>query len=158
MAALRATARLQQSFMRSCLRWQISRCGKISLSRARSTNTARFKAIGGVNEKIEGFFDVCAARGLTGTQGVLIPKSNVQHLMLRQDVIHACAQGKFGIYPIVTIDEGIALLTGRAAGRRGAEGAYPPDSINGLIEARLRSFARALERARRALSHEQGET
>ena len=116
------------------------------------------QAIGGVNEKIEGFFDLCAARGLTGTQGVLIPKSNVQHLMLRQDVIHACAQGKFGIYPIVTIDEGIALLTGRAAGRRGAEGAYPSDSINGLIEARLRSFARALERARRALSHEQGET
>ena len=116
------------------------------------------QAIGGVNEKIEGFFDVCAARGLTGTQGVLIPKSNVQHLMLRQDVIHACAQGKFGIYPIVTIDEGIALLTGRAAGRRGAEGAYPSDSINGLIEARLRSFARALEKARRALSHEQGET
>jgi predicted ATP-dependent protease len=116
------------------------------------------QAIGGVNEKIEGFFDLCAARGLTGTQGVLIPKSNVQHLMLRQEVIHACAQGKFGIYPIVTIDEGVALLTGRAAGRRGAEGAYPSDSINGLIEARLRSFARALERARRALSNEQGET
>jgi predicted ATP-dependent protease len=116
------------------------------------------QAIGGVNEKIEGFFDVCAARGLSGTQGVLIPKSNVQHLMLRQDVIDACAQGKFAVYPIVTIDEGIALLTGRAAGRRGAEGAYPSDSVNGLIEVRLRSFARVLEQSRRALSHEQGET
>jgi lon-related putative ATP-dependent protease len=116
------------------------------------------QAIGGVNEKIEGFFDVCAARGLSGTQGVLIPKSNVQHLMLRQDVIDACAQGNFAVYPIVTIDEGIALLTGRAAGRRGAEGAYPSDSVNGQIEVRLRSFARVLEQSRRALSHEQGET
>jgi lon-related putative ATP-dependent protease len=116
------------------------------------------QAIGGVNEKIEGFFDVCVARGLTGTQGVLIPKSNVQHLMLRQDVIDACAQGTFAVYPVVTIDEGIALLTGRAAGQRGEEGGYPADSINGLIESRLRSFARALEKARRALSHEQGET
>jgi predicted ATP-dependent protease len=116
------------------------------------------QAIGGVNEKIEGFFDVCVARGLSGTQGVLIPKSSVQHLMLREDVIDACAQGKFAVYPIVTIDEGIALLTGRAAGRRGADGAYPTDSINGLIESRLRSFARVLEQSRRALSHEQGET
>jgi predicted ATP-dependent protease len=100
------------------------------------------QAIGGVNEKIEGFFDICAARGLTGTQGVLIPNSNVQHLMLRQDVIEACAQGKFFIYPIAAIDEGIALLTRRAAGERGPDGTYPADSINGLIEARLRSFAK----------------
>jgi predicted ATP-dependent protease len=100
------------------------------------------QAIGGVNEKIEGFFDICAARGLTGTQGVLIPSSNVQHLMLRQDVIEACAQGKFFIYPIAAIDEGIALLTRRAAGERGPDGTYPADSINGLIEARLRSFAK----------------
>jgi len=116
------------------------------------------QAIGGVNEKIEGFFDVCAARGLSGTQGVLIPKSNVQHLMLRQDVIDACAAGKFAIYPVVTVDEGIALLSGYAAGQRGADGTYPGDSINGLIETRLRTFARALEQARKALSHDQGET
>ena len=99
------------------------------------------QAIGGVNEKIEGFFDICSARGLTGKQGVLIPQANVQHLMLRQDVIEACAAGRFAIYPVSTIDEGIALLTGRAAGARGADGNYPPDSINRRIEDRLRAFA-----------------
>ena len=77
------------------------------------------QAIGGVNEKIEGFFDICAARGLTGTQGVLIPASNVQHLMLREDVVKACADGRFAVYPIATIDEGIALLTGLAGGASG---------------------------------------
>jgi lon-related putative ATP-dependent protease len=116
------------------------------------------QAIGGVNEKIEGFFEICKARGLTGIQGVLIPKSNVQHLMLRQDVIDACAAGAFAVYPIVTVDEGIALLTGRAAGQRGLENTYPADSINGLIESRLQSFARTQELARRALLHEQGDT
>ena len=82
------------------------------------------QAIGGVNEKIEGFFDICQARGLTGTQGVLIPQSNVQHLMLRQDVIEACRAGRFAVYPIATIDDGIALLTGLAAGARGPDGEY----------------------------------
>jgi predicted ATP-dependent protease len=115
------------------------------------------QAIGGVNEKIEGFFDICAARGLTGKQGVLIPKSNVQHLMLRRDVISACTEGKFSIYPIGTIDEGITLLTGRAAGSR-SQGAYAVDSINGLIESRLRSFARTQELARKALLNGQTET
>ena len=116
------------------------------------------QAIGGVNEKIEGFFDICKARGLTGTQGVMIPRSNIQHLMLRRDVIDACANGIFSIYPISSADEGIALLTGCAAGRRGADGNSPTDSVNGLIELRLRSFARAQEQTRRALSHEQDET
>jgi lon-related putative ATP-dependent protease len=101
------------------------------------------QAIGGVNEKIEGFFDVCDKRGLTGTQGVLIPKANVDHLVLREDVVEAAAAGKFFIYPVETIDEGIALLTGREAGERDAEGAYPEDSINGLVEARLTAFAAA---------------
>ena len=100
------------------------------------------QAIGGVNEKIEGFFDICRARGLTGTQGVLIPRSNVQHLMLRRDVIDACAAGKFSVYPIATIDEGVALLTSCAAGARGVDGVYPPDSVNRLIEDRFRGFAR----------------
>ena len=99
------------------------------------------QAIGGVNEKIEGFFDICKARGLTGTQGVLIPEANTQHLMLRKDVIDACEAGKFAVYPIARIDEGIALLTGRAAGARGADGAFPADSINRLVEDRLRAFA-----------------
>lgn len=116
------------------------------------------QAIGGVNEKIEGFFDICAARGLTGAQGVLIPKSNVQHLMLRQDIVSACREGQFAVYPIGNIDQGIALLAGRAAGSRGPEGIYAGDSINGLIESRLRSFARAQKRAPEVLSNEQSET
>jgi lon-related putative ATP-dependent protease len=99
------------------------------------------QAIGAVNEKIEGFFDICRARGLTGTQGVLIPKSNVQHLMARRDVVAACAAGTFAVYPISTIDEGIALLTGLDAGGRATDGCYPLGSVNRLVEDRLRSFA-----------------
>jgi predicted ATP-dependent protease len=99
------------------------------------------QAIGGVNEKIEGFFDICQRRGLTGTQGVLIPKANVQHLMLREDVVAACAAGRFAIYPIATVDEGMTLLTGLAAGERGADGRYPEGSLNYRVEERLRSFA-----------------
>jgi len=100
------------------------------------------QAIGGVNEKIEGFFDICRARGLTGPQGVLIPSSNVQHLMLRHDVIEACEAAKFAVYPVTTIDEGMALLTSRTAGERDSCGIYPPHSFNRLVEDRLRSFAR----------------
>ncbi len=103
----------------------------------------RVQAIGGVNEKIEGFFDVCNKRGLTGTQGVLIPKSNLDHLVLREDVVEAAAAGKFFIFPVETIDQGIALLTGREAGDRDTEGAYPEESVNGLVEARLTAFAAA---------------
>lgn len=99
------------------------------------------QAIGGVNDKIEGFFDICARRGLTGTQGVLIPQANVQHLMLRPDVVEACKAGRFFVYPISTIDEGMALLCGLAAGTRDATGAFPPASINRRVEDRLRGFA-----------------
>jgi len=99
------------------------------------------QAIGGVNEKIEGFFDICRARGLTGTQGVLIPQANVQHLMLRADVVEACAKGRFAIYPVATIDEGIAILTDCPAGERDEEGQYPAGSINRRVEDRLRAFA-----------------
>jgi predicted ATP-dependent protease len=97
--------------------------------------------IGGVNQKIEGFFDVCRARGLDGSQGVLIPVANVQHLMLRQDVVEACEAGEFAVYPVATIDDGIALLTGLAAGERAADGQYPAGSVNRLVEERLRAFA-----------------
>ena len=99
------------------------------------------QAIGGVNEKIEGFFDICEKRGLTGTQGVLIPQANVQHLMLRKDVTEACAAGRFAVYPIATINEGVALLTGLAAGERDADGVYPLSSVNRRVEDRLRAFA-----------------
>jgi len=99
------------------------------------------QAIGGVNEKIEGFFDVCVARGLTGKQGVMIPASNVKHLMLREDVVDACKDKKFCILPITTIAEGIEVLTGKKAGKRGAGGKYPSGSINRLVEDRLVGFA-----------------
>ncbi len=99
------------------------------------------QAIGGANDKIEGFFDICKARGLTGTQGVIIPKSNVQHLMLRADVVEACEAGQFAVYAIETIDEGLALLTGLPAGERGADGAFPEGSVNRRAEDRLKGFA-----------------
>ncbi len=98
------------------------------------------QTIGGVNEKIEGFFDLCQARGLTGEQGVLIPQANTKHLMLRQDVVEAAAAGKFHIYPIRTIDEGIELLTGTPAGTPDAHGEYPENSVNGRVVSRLESF------------------
>jgi predicted ATP-dependent protease len=103
------------------------------------------QAIGGVNEKIEGFFDICKSRGLTGDQGVMIPKSNVQHLMLREDVIEAVKQGKFAIHAVSHIDEGIEILTGVKAGERGEDRQFPAGSINRLVEDKLRLFA---ERAR----------
>jgi lon-related putative ATP-dependent protease len=101
----------------------------------------RIQVIGGVNEKIEGFFDVCKARGLTGDQGVLIPAANCRNLMLRQDVIEAAQAGQFHIYPVSTIDEGISLLTGIPAGEANQSGEFPADSINGRVVARLSSFA-----------------
>jgi lon-related putative ATP-dependent protease len=103
------------------------------------------QAIGGVNEKIEGFFDVCRARGLKEGQGVLIPKANVQHLMLREDVVEAVREGKFAVHAVGKIDEGIEILTGVKAGARSAEGRFPVGTINRLVEDKLRSFA---ERAR----------
>jgi len=104
------------------------------------------QAIGGVNEKIEGFFDICAKRGLTGRQGVLIPQSNAKHLMLRSEVVEACRAGKFAIYPITTIDQGIEVLTGVSAGVRGPDGKYTAETINGRVERRLAEFAAARRR------------
>jgi lon-related putative ATP-dependent protease len=101
----------------------------------------QIQPIGGVNEKIEGFFDVCRSRGLTGEQGVLIPAANVHHLMLRHDVVEAARAGQFHIYPVTTVDEGITLLTGLPAGEPDANGDYPPDSINGRVMARLSLLA-----------------
>lgn len=104
------------------------------------------QAIGGVNEKIEGFFDLCKARGLTGSQGVLIPASNVKHLMLRHDVVEAVATGQFRIFPIETIDQGIEVLTGVPAGERDASGNFPESSLNGRVEARLIQMAEKREK------------
>jgi predicted ATP-dependent protease len=110
------------------------------------------QAIGGVNQKIEGFFDICVARGLTGGQGVLIPAANVKHLVLRPRVVEAARAGKFCIWPVRRIDEGIALLTGHSAGARGPDGKYPDGSINAAVETRLAAFAKA----RRAFSTHDG--
>jgi len=99
------------------------------------------QAIGGVNQKIEGFFDLCKARGLTGDQGVLVPIANVKHLMLRHDVVEAVAAGQFHIYPVEHINQGIELLTGMVAGERDEDGNYPEGSVNYLVEERLVGLA-----------------
>jgi lon-related putative ATP-dependent protease len=99
------------------------------------------QAIGGVNEKIEGFYDICREAGLTGEQGVLIPAANVKHLMLHQDVADAIEAGQFRVYPVDHVDQGIELLTGVPAGDRDPDGRYPEDSINRRVEDRLRILA-----------------
>jgi lon-related putative ATP-dependent protease len=100
------------------------------------------QAIGGVNEKIEGFFDVCRAKGLTGAEGVLIPASNVKHLMLRADVVEAAEQGLFHIWPVETVDQAVELLTGLPAGERGEDGRFPEGSVNRRADDRLAEFAK----------------
>jgi len=99
------------------------------------------QAIGGVNEKIEGFFDICNARGLTGGQGVVIPESNVDHLMLREDVIAAAQAARFHVYAVRTVDEAIGLLTGMPAGEPEIIGEARPDTVNGRVALRLREFS-----------------
>ena len=101
--------------------------------------------IGGVNQKIEGFFDVCRSRGLTGRQGVIIPHQNVGDLMLRKDVVEAAATGKFHIYPVRTIDQGAEILTGVPAGERSREGAYPAGTINFLVDQKLLEVAQKMK-------------
>jgi ATP-dependent Lon protease len=97
--------------------------------------------IGGVNQKIEGFFDVCRSRGLTGKQGVIIPYQNVEDLMLRKDVVAAVAEGKFHIYAIKTVDEGMEILTGVPAGERKEDGSYPEGTMNYLVDQKLKELA-----------------
>jgi len=101
------------------------------------------QAIGGVNEKIEGFFDLCRARGLTGDQGVLIPAANVKNLMLRAEVVEACAAGKFHVWAVDDVDAGMEILTGVPAGVRGADGRFPEGSVNARAAARLEQLANA---------------
>jgi lon-related putative ATP-dependent protease len=101
----------------------------------------QIQAIGAVNDKIEGFFDICQARGLQGDQGVLIPASNIKHLMLRRDVVEAVAAGQFHIYPMETIDQCLEILMGLAAGQRDPAGQFPEGTINHRIVSRLREYA-----------------
>lgn len=101
--------------------------------------------IGGVNQKIEGFFDVCRAKGLTGTQGVIIPCQNIGDLMLRKDVVNAVREGMFHIYPVRTVDEGIELLTGIPAGEQQTDGGYPEGTVHCLVDRRLEELAEGLK-------------
>jgi predicted ATP-dependent protease len=102
--------------------------------------------IGGAQFKIEGFFKVCQACGLTGNQGVIIPHQNIKDLMLRPAVIQACAEGKFHIWAIQTVDEGIELLTGVPAGQRDESGKFPEGTIHARVEARLKALAEGIEK------------
>jgi len=99
------------------------------------------QAIGGANEKIEGFFAICKIKGLTGTQGVIIPTSNVKHLMLRDEVVEAVRDGKFHVYAVSTIDQGIALLTGREAGEKKEDGLYPEGTVNQAVQMKIWELA-----------------
>ncbi len=101
------------------------------------------QAIGGVNEKIEGFYRTCKLGELTGTQGVIIPAANVQHLMLSHEVLEAVAAGRFHVWSASEVDEGIELLCATPAGRRGEDGRFPEGTIHALVEARLDRWAKA---------------
>ena len=101
--------------------------------------------IGGVNEKIEGFYDVCRVKGWTGTQGVIMPAENVEDLMLREDVIEAVATGKFHIFPVAKVEEGVEILTGAKAGARDSAGKFEPGTIYALADQRLHEMANTLK-------------
>ncbi len=103
------------------------------------------QAIGGVNEKIEGFFDVCRIKGLTGTQGVMMPESNVEDLMLREDVLEAVAAGKFHIWPVAKVEQGIEILTGSTAGKKKGDGKFEPGTVFALMDERMSQMARTLK-------------
>ncbi|ADE14771.1 peptidase S16 lon domain protein [Nitrosococcus halophilus Nc 4] len=115
------------------------------------------QAIGGVNEKIEGFFDVCRARGLDGEQGVIIPRANVKHLMLRHDVVAAAEKGQFRVYPVDTVDEVLELLTGMDAGIPDSQGHYPEGTVNGRVQARLKEFSHLRQQFGKPLSRNEGD-
>jgi lon-related putative ATP-dependent protease len=106
----------------------------------------KVQPIGGVNYKIEGFYAVCKAKGLTGEQGVLIPATNVRHLMLKEEVVEAVRAGRFHIWSVATIDQGIEILTGVPAGERGADGRYPEGTINFLVDKRLEEFGESMKK------------
>src|SRR5882762_5237160 len=133
-----ATAPAPRRSMRLPLRQDIAVTGSIN-------QQGDIQAIGGVNEKIEGFFDVCCIKGLTGTQGVMMPESNVEDLMLREDVLEAVAAGKFHIWPIAKVEQGIELLTGTTAGQRNGEGKFDPGTVFALMDERLRDMAKTLK-------------
>jgi lon-related putative ATP-dependent protease len=120
------------------LRQDIAVTGSVS-------QNGEIQPIGGVNQKIEGFFDVCRNRELTGKQGVMIPHQNVGDLMLRKDVVEAVAAGRFHIYPVRNIDQGIEILTGVSAGEKSGDATYPAGSVNDLVDQKLRELAERMK-------------
>jgi predicted ATP-dependent protease len=104
------------------------------------------QAIGGVNEKIEGFFEACKSKGLTGSQGVMIPESNARNLMLKEEIVDAAKAGQFHIWPVESIDEGIEVLTSTPAGAVGEDGAYPEGSVYSRVDRRLREMSEVIRR------------
>ena len=103
------------------------------------------QAIGGVNEKIEGFFDVCKIKGLSGSQGVMMPASNVEDLMLREDILEAVAAGKFHIWPVAKVEEGIEILTGMTAGHRNGDGTFQAGTVFARVDERLSKMAHMMK-------------
>jgi lon-related putative ATP-dependent protease len=120
---------------------------KQSLAVTGSVNQkGEIQPVGGVNEKIEGFFDVCRRRDFTGDQGVLIPAANVKHLMLRHDVVKAVKEGTFHVWPVETVDQGMEILTGRIMGERQEDGTFPEGTVNAAVENRLVDLAEKWKR------------
>lgn len=113
------------------------------------------QAIGGINQKIEGFYDICNARGLTGDQGVVMPAANTQHLMLEERVIDAVKRGAFQIYAISTIDEALTLLMGLPAGELDDKDEYPTDSVNGKVMAKIEAWIQVARKF--SVDHTQGD-
>jgi lon-related putative ATP-dependent protease len=113
------------------------------------------QAIGGVNQKIEGFFDVCQSKGLTGNQGVMIPAANVKNLMLKKCVVDAVRQGQFKIWQVSTIEEGIHILTGQTAGKPDSEGNFPPDTIYGKVQQKLETYLERSLKLKKAYGSDQ---
>ena len=119
--------------------------------------TGDVQPVGGINEKIEGFFDLCRLTGLDGTQGVIIPERNIKHLMLKKDVIEAVRDGTFALYPIRNVDEGLQIMTGREVGEPGEDGTYPEGTINALVVRRLTEIAESMEKKKEKEKEEERE-
>ena len=106
----------------------------------------RVQVVGGINEKIEGFYEVCKERGLDGSHAVIIPEDNVKHLMLDEEVVDAVAQKLFTVYAVRYVDEAIEVLTGKSAGSRSEDGQFPKDTVNRLVEDKLVQYASKRQR------------
>jgi len=115
------------------------------------------QAIGGVNQKVEGFFEVCRTKGLAGRQGVMIPQANVQNLMVSRDVLKAVKKGRFHIWSVATIEEGIEILTGVAAGKVDKNGDYPEESVFGKVQKKLKFYLEQQFRLKKEFGGEENE-